>query len=942
LSFDFFGENSRYANKLTFEQSNTQTAMECVKQHDMIIYYKDTESLSELLRFLAAKWHRNFIQKEVPVTKILLDGDKVVINEEIWPLDLKPAQADVTYKVDSLTEVWDDVGFLHGEEPSPDNKQALTFHVSDGLSELAWTEICYGAARIGMEATQLAFPMTGNRSAHPFSLRFEANEEKEATVALRDNEISFTGKNDALENAISYFFREKRWTFQGHFGLWERQFYITEHEDKELFHLNWQDEGERAELETRIGQLEEIVDKTEAVHMTVYLSDAKQVRDDVAEHIKDMFPKSEVKVRSAFKPGYFWVTEEILPLLSEQKDEVDTVTIYCLKEEREDGLELPIRWIQEMYPVDEIIAQKLDLDPSRIQFELTADLDTTYQLTAYDQNGKALLEDAISIPVSRVPYVEENKFSYPTTSYLFAAQHGKVLEDTIIQTDRERFYFYYMEEVLPKLWEKADVSDPLSGTLKPLFDRIEVEASMSEEEMKIPVAEERISSLEALHEDVYFNTLDYFEIKGEETADKAYITPGGVYPFMKVTPGGKPKAEITAYAWAERERPSVATTKLGFQFGYKHPVWAECLVDDRKQRIDLDTHRENGFVPLPEDLPKPETAAFRPWLADYSYRGRPIFVYELFQEANEDYYAAIKLSAHKPTVLIETGHHANEVSSTPAVMEMLDDLDKKYPELLKHLNLVVIPRANPDGTALQQQMAEDNPEWKLHAARYNAVGLEFSHVRYKDSVFGEANVLPKIMDRWAPDIHIDNHGIPSHEWTQPFAGYHIPPRFNMSFWIPSAMLYGIARQLDAEKYPQHTEVLNKITQSIQGKVSGTNIHEWNQYWLERYKKYGHQFMPELFPIELVEEFIFYHWNAKVDPASTNGIERFPEWVSAELISEAADETVYGETLEICKKGQQLFDVGAVDWIDKNAQEIRRVYEKNIVTIKRERPLRVEE
>lgn len=273
---------------------------------------------------------------------------------------------------------------------------------------------------------------------------------------------------------------------------------------------------------------------------------------------------------------------------------------------------------------------------------------------------------------------------------------------------------------------------------------------------------------------------------------------------------------------------------------------------------------------------------------------------------------------------------------------MLDSLDKEHPDLLKHLNLVVIPRANPDGTALQQRMAEDNPEWKLHAARYNAVGLEFSHVRYKDSVFGEANVLPKIMDRWAPDILIDNHGIPSHEWTQPFAGYHIPPRFNMSFWIPSAMLYGIARQLDKEKYPQHTEILNQITQSIQAKVSGTKIHELNQYWLDRYKKYGHQFMPELFPIELVEEFIFYHWNTKVHPDSVNGIERFPEWVSAELISEAADETVYGETLEICKDGQQLFDLGAVDWIDKDVQAIQKAYGENNVSISRVRPLNIKE
>ncbi|MFA1822210.1 M14 family metallopeptidase [Virgibacillus oceani] len=940
LSFEFFLENSRYTHKLAFVQSDEQTAMECQTPNEITVFYEDPESLSALLRFLAGKWHRNFMQKDAPVSKVLLDGDAIVIHDEKWPLDQAPAPSDINYQVDSLTEVWQDTGFLHGQEPSPHNQQAITFHTTEGLSELAWTEICYGAARVGMESTALAFPMTGNLSVHPFTLHFEANKDEEAAIALIDNGVYFTGNNDALENAISYFFREKNWHFQGHFGSWERSFHTAANEEKELFHLTWSDEGEVAELDRLIQQLEGKVNQAEPSRMTVYLSDSKEIRDHTREKIQKMFPQSEVRVRSAFKPGYFWVTEEILPRLTALDGDIDAVTIYCLEEKRDDGLELPIRWIQEMYPIDEIIAQQLNIDASKVQFELTGELDATYRLIANNRNGEALLEATISIPVSKVPYVEKNTYSYPTTSYLYVEQHGEVLETSIIQTDRERFYLYYTEEILPKLWEKSDESDDTSCTLKPLFDRIEIKASMSEEEMKIPVAEERISSLEALHEDIYFNTLDYFHVKGEEAAGKAYITPGGVYPFMKVTPGGKPSAEITVYQWGERERPDIVTKRLGFQYGHRHPLWAECFVDGTPQKVALDKHKENGFVPLPDDLPRPESAQIRPWLADYSYRGRPIFVYELFQDIKEDFYSAIKLSVHKPTVLIETGHHANEVSSTPGVMEMLDDLDKEHPEILKHLNLVVIPRANPDGTALQQQMAVDNPEWKLHAARYNAVGLEFSHVRYKDTVFGEANVLPKIMDRWAPDILIDNHGIPSHEWTQPFAGYHIPPRFNMSFWIPSAMLYGIARQLDAEKYPQHTDILNKITASIQAKVSRTKIHELNQYWLDRYKKYGHQFMPELFPIELVEEFIFYQWNAKAHPASTNGIERFPDWVSAELISEAADETVYGETLEICKEGQQLFDLGAVDWINKDVQAIRKTYEENNVNIKRARPLKI--
>src|SRR5690606_23367303 len=134
----------------------------------------------------------------------------------------------------------------------------------------------------------------------------------------------------------------------------------------------------------------------------------------------------------------------------------------------------------------------------------------------------------------------------------------------------------------------------------------------------------------------------------------------------------------------------------------------------------------------------------------------------------------------------------------PAIVELMDEIVTEHPEIMNHINLVIIPCANPDGVELHHLMTKDNPEWKHHAARYNAVGLEFTDVRYKESVFGEANVVPKIMNRWAPDIVIDDHGIPSHEWTQPFAGYHIPPRFNMSFWIPNSFIYGIAQKLDEE------------------------------------------------------------------------------------------------------------------------------------------------
>lgn len=942
LSFDFFEETNTYKYQLCFVQNDQQTAVEWAK-NQLTVTYQDEENLSKLLRFLAGKWHVDFGGKDSHVQKIMLAGERIVLEDafgklEEYALDSKDdSTSSRQYHVDSLTDVWSPFGFLHDHEPSPENKQAVTFTPERGLSREAWMEIYYAAARIGMESTALAFPFTGAHSNHPFSFVFQPNDQEEASVQLEGNSVHFSGEEQSLVRAISYVFREKHWSFGGHFGAWENINRTPPPEEK-MFEFTWDDQGEVEELYERLAALKKQNDSSEDMNINIFISEPKSIRDDIRLNVQKQFPQAQVVVRSAFKPGYFWLMEEVVPAIEGLHQTVDKVVITCKQEETEDGLELPIRWIQELYPVDEMISNKLGIDLENVDFECCEDVEATYNVSVYSSDHDLLYEDHIHIPVSKVPYVEEGKYSYPTTSYISVYKENQPVMDTLIQTDRERFYMYYLEEILPKLWEHVDRADKDSGFLKPLFDRIEIEAEMSEEEQKIPVEEERISSLEALHEDLYFNTLDYFVVKGEQTVGEGYTAPGGVYPFLKVTPGKKPTARIIAYKWVERQVEKVSTKRLVFTNDQKTPikvtyhVGEEMVQEDVREDIQIDN--------IPAGVFRPKVARVHPWLVEYSYRGEPIFVYEFFNDVQEEYYSAIKLTAHKPTVLIETGHHANEVSSMPAVVEMMDEIAENHSDIIRNVNLVVIPRANPDGTALHERMITDNPEWKHHAARYNAVGLEFSDVRYLNSIFGEGNVVPHIMKRWAPDILIDDHGIPSHEWTQPFAGYHVPPRFHMSFWIPNAMVYGIARQLDPEKFPRHNAVLDQITTSIQRKVQHTDIQDLNDYWVNRYRKYGNRYMPEMFPIEMPEDFIFYKWPTEIDGDSRNAISRFPNWVSADILSEVADETVYGESLETCKKAHRLFDLGAIEWIDKEAQRFNRSYDSNEISLSRERPLRI--
>ena len=179
-----------------------------------------------------------------------------------------------------------------------------------------------------------------------------------------------------------------------------------------------------------------------------------------------------------------------------------------------------------------------------------------------------------------------------------------------------------------------------------------------------------------------------------------------------------------------------------------------------------------------------------------SYRGRTIAAIEVVKPDGAAVRSRTKLAAMKPTHLIVARHHANEVASTTAAFRFVELLatDPATMPLLDRCNIVVIPDENPDGTALHAMLMAEHPTWKHHAARYNAVGVEFSnHMGDPDTIYGEARVRPTLWRQWRPDVITDNHGVPSHEWWQPFAGGQNPPRFRISYWLCQALIYGICR-----------------------------------------------------------------------------------------------------------------------------------------------------
>ncbi|WP_422122305.1 M14 family metallopeptidase [Planococcus sp. X10-3] len=858
ISYDFFGNSGQKVVMEFIEAAGAAHAR--FEENRLSCFYENENDLSALLSEIAGH-----------------DSD-IIIEEKEIPLN----------HIRSLADIWSFSGFGAFDEATPQHDLSLNIQMEEAVvtSEL-FRELCHFAARCGLYSTSLNLPLTGNDQAR---IHFHvASGEETRLRLLQTNQIELSGTQAGCAQALKTLNNSRHWSQQGDFGYWEQELILNDKKEAELWYENsWEDVSERELVMRELAKLEQLPEDFQ-----IYLSEPLEIRQDFAKELQAKFPSiNTIKVRSAFKTGFHWIREELLPELD---PDITEIHISVRKEASDDGLELPIRWIQELYPIDGMIEKSGKIKSKDVNFYLKDHQQFTYQVEGIYEDGTRKLLGRLEVPIAKMPYVTSNQFAYPSTGAVRLQHEGIVANDILIPTDRERFYLHYLQEFLPNLKNKLAGYNEGQGRTRPFFDRIEIDVTLSEEEEKLHVDEERTSSSEALYEDLYFNTLDYFAEWGIELEGKAFDAPGGVHPFIHVKKGASPSASIRVYKWEDRELADWRTLQIDFDTKGELAS-ATLAAGDREVTVPTGTRPE---------LPHADSPGARTILADHSYQGRQVPLLEYYLASGETFDSPIKLTLFKKTLVIEAGHHANEISSTPAVLKLLENAD----DYLKDVNIVVIPNANPDGYALLQKMVEEHPEWKHHAARYNAVGLEFAHVRYQKTIFGEANVLPLIMKKWAPDVIVDDHGIPAHEWVQPFAGYNSPPRFPVSYFLPSAKIYGIGRISDGANKSLHAQNLEAVVLAVSGSLAGSPAAEQNEYWKERFTKYGHQWLPEVFPLEEAPHMNFYRMTSVTPQYPTVSIQRYPEWVAADVISEAADEVVYGDSLEGCIEAHILFNRG---------------------------------
>ncbi|QIA27242.1 hypothetical protein DYI95_006635 [Thermaerobacter sp. PB12/4term] len=743
------------------------------------------------------------------------------------------------------------------------------------------------------------------------------------------------------------------------------------------------------------------------------------------------FAPDRVHVRGlpAFRQGLFWLLQVVPPAVAQHAG-AHTVIIEFARVQPaarsgmgQDGqvraggesdagvphLDLPIRWLQPLYPVDELLAARTGLPVERIVFKAMAPaggLGPTYRVTVADRDGQAVWRGEFRVAARRRPYQDVNPHLghvYVETG-LCRVERGdrgsgggrQPVFEELLPTGAELFWDRYQAEALPLVARHLEeaVGGDLRADQQPFFLTLEVDVQLDTRvDEPLGVRQESLSLAEGLHEDVYFNTLDFFEEWGRKLAGTPFTAPGKVVPRVRARPGKGTMAKVRltgvgigarllGAASSDGGRPRVnvygvtvdaagrARATLARAGGTAPTDATEMDYDEAVQRaaraigarVAQDSAPAGGEAAvswqrtlfddesLGQWLAKGGNRSVRWSVAGHSFEGRPLYHVFTVGPGNGGIPATVpgqgadardpdilvvpaKATLFRPTVLFKARHHANEVSSTNALLALVE----RHLDATAGINCVMMPLENTDGAALHRRLSQENPRWSLHSARYNALGQEYAAEYFSDRPRApETRVFPDLWSRWLPDVVVDEHGVPSHEWVQPF-GAHGGGRKFTSYWLPRALIYGILPVFATEDGDgwgaKQYEMAEFVARFLEDWPA---IARENRRWLAVYRKYAADWLPEVFTVEMVRDFVCYRWPVRPDPGGRYAMQRHPEITGVEFITEAADETATGPYLETCAMAHLAVDLAILAWLKRQPVTVEETVTAWGETVHRER------
>ncbi len=785
---------------------------------------------------------------------------------------------------------------------------------------------------------------------------------------------------------------------------------------KTVFEKEKEFEWEVDDAVALLGEALSSVGDRRPIRISLGVSESPEVRAKVKGRIEGLLAErglagAEIEVASAYKQGFSWLTEKVAPSLKGKGVHRLTVRFRADEDPRsvlKRSYAEPCRWLQELYPADEIVARELQVPLERIEFEMKPAAGPVYEVLAFDEKNGLVSQQAFSPRTREISFLNvlpEWGRVLATTGWLKVEAGKETLLDVSLRTDLEKFWEFYQEEVLRPVHAhvlRKTGFDPVFAK-QPYFKKLLVELWASEPDYRLGLDEEAVSSLESIHDEIYFDTLDLLRgVTGFGESDAALpedtsrsSAPGNVLPVVHAsTEGGKARVRVTFEDWpaagpemevrwkeAGREEavrtipfPSLKVADVrvpGFiydgQEGRMERLFLEMEAGTESEYLalldlaaSLRTITERGLTAGPfnypklgtvtarfkwrdlvkeEDLPviaatpeprpvpappRPEEAlvptgeilspeacldvigrlgtfkAVRAYTGGRSYEDRPVPVIEIFTP-QEGVVSTARLVTFKPTLQLSARQHANEVASTNYTLKLAELLarDRAWQDAARKINFVIQPMENPDGAAVASELARLAPFHSLHAGRYGTLGVDVgAQVDAGRPVLPEAAVRTALYDKWLPDIYLNLHGYPSHEWVQQFSNYS--PYLFRDYRVPRGW-FAYFRVTGLPIYEEWKvageELLSFVTREIQG---DERIKDANKRLYDRYNRWAARWQPFLNPLEVTDGVNVY---AKRRSSRENRLTLRSRLTFAEETPELMDETASGAWLSfLCEQG----------------------------------------
>ena len=746
------------------------------------------------------------------------------------------------------------------------------------------------------------------------------------------------------------------------------------------------------------------------LHINIGVSESPESRVKLRKKIEKILKDNEINdfqtdVLSSYKQGFFWLKEKVTPIL--KSENIDHVVIKFSRfnedfTQRKRFYTDPYRWLQELYPIDDILSKETGVPLEKIIFEMKEDEKPIYEITAYDEKDQEIFKDHFSPWTKKASYLNvlpEWGEVVRTTGWLQIKEKQKVIFEKKISSDLENFWDFYQQDVLPSVHDhilKKTNNNP-QFKKQPYFKRLLIELWVSEPDYRLGLDEEIISSLEAIHDEIYFDTLDFLrgitDIQTEESDlpedSSRYSAPGNILPIIHPsTDGPKNKVKITfedqysdfplmTLKWMDLSGKETKE-KIKFTPLKAKKIFTPALIyDSEKNRIDdlileAEFEKEETYVELIEiihsfrelydqgvlsspfnfphlqsltlkikhkDLSKEEKlpvqspdplnkkrskksisedsmvptkeiispqmcwdivdklSEFKPiksYIGGESYEGKKIPVIEVYSPM-DPYTSIQRLITFKPTLYCSGRQHANEVCSTNYILKFTELIAKKeeYQSFIKKMNFVFHPMENPDGAELAYRLQKITPYHSLHAGRYSTLGIDVGHqVNADHPILPEAKVRKNLTNRWLPDIHLNLHGYPSHEWVQPFSNYS--PFLFRDYWIPRGwfVYYRTLSLPIYEKWKEAGEAMKEYL--IQGLTSDEEIRLSNKSLYNRYFRWAARWHPHMNYLEIQDGVNIY---SKRRSSRESKLTPGRKITFVNETPELMDETAHGEWLD---------------------------------------------